>query len=608
MDAPRNRSSFRLSEAPAWTRRGFLLLGLFGLTGCKSFFKKKDEEPEFDDSLFDDTRPRFIGEISRVWGTGFAKVESVALVTNLSGTGSQPPADDLRKRLLNEMKILDVRNPNELLDSNTTSLVLVRGLLPPGIQRGDTYDIEVYVPRRSETTSLANGHLMPTRLTTADLIGSVVRTGHVLSTGEGPVLVDAVFWDGDETLKLHGRVLGGGVAQQSRPIGLEIRDDAQSVAATVRLAAVINARFDTYVDGTKTGVATPKNNRAIELLIPKQYRFNIGRYLQVVRNLPYNETAAMRGPLLEELDRQLAEPLTAGPAAAKLEAIGKEGQRILVRGLTHPDPEVRFLSAEALAYQGLPEAAPVLGQMANAVAPFRWHAITALASMDDVEAGSALANLLHHPEIETRYGAFRAMLARAPFDPTIAGRKIGQFHLHVLVSAGPPAIHFARVRRPEIVLFGHDQRLDDRFMMVGPGLTVQATGDGQLKISKYDHVAGDQVRICSNRIAVLIETLGAMGIRYGDLLKFFRDADAKQLLPGQLAVHAIPDPNRRYDRSPGQLALPDQHLPELFADPSDRPDEWRNDGGERLLDAAAVDIRPEEEPNLFQRVGDWLGR
>lgn len=600
------------NRAIRWSRRAFLTAGVVFFTGCKSFFGKKDEEDETErikQQYFDDSRPRFIGEIAGVWGTNFLKVEGISLVTNLQGTGSQPPADDLRRRLLNEMKIHDIANPNAVLDSPDTSLVIVRGLIPPGVRKGERYDVEVYVPRRSETKSLRGGKLLDTRLTTAEVIGAEIYQGHLLSKAEGPILVDSVFFEGDEVLEIHGRILGGGVALYDRPIGLLIRDDAQSVVATVRLARTINARFDTYRDGSRTGVATPKNNKVIELLIPKQYKLNIGRYLQVIRHMSFNETAAMRGPLLEELAQQLLDPLSAGTAAARLEAIGQDAQPILLRGLASGDPEIQFLSAEALAYQGVREAAAVLGRIAHDFAPFRWHAITALASMDDVEAGTALVSLFHHPDMETRYGAFRGMVARAPMDVSVRGRNIAdEFNLHVIVTDGPPAIHFSRVRRREIVVFGHEQRVSDQFLFVGPGLTIQASGDGNLRVSHYDHRSGDQIRICSTKVDELITTLGMLGIKYGEMLQMFRQVHANGMLAGQLAVHAIPDPNQRYNREPGQLHLPQQELPDLFIEASDEASDWQNDTGQQIATESIDQLVPEEPPNFFERVGGWLGR
>ena len=168
--------------------------------------------------------------------------------------------------------------------------------------------------------------------------------------------------------------------------------------------------------------------------------------------------------------------------------------------------------------------------------------------MDDVEAGVALSNLLHHPNIETRYGSFRAMFARSPQDPTIAGKRLSSFYLHSVVSDSEPFVHFSRVRRPEIVVFGHDQRVRSGFLYVGQGLTVKAIGEGQLDITLYGASGGDQKVVCSDRVSDLIETLSGMGVTYGKMLAMFRTAEREGQLQGKVAVHAVPNPKRRYDR------------------------------------------------------------
>src|SRR5207253_10201019 len=55
---------------------------------------------------------------------------------------------------------------------------------------------------------------------------------------------------------------------------------------------------------------------------------------------------------------------------------------------------------------------------------FRWHALTALATMTHVAALDGLSDLLHVPSVETRYGAFRAMRIRNPGDPMTRGETL----------------------------------------------------------------------------------------------------------------------------------------------------------------------------------------
>jgi flagellar basal body P-ring protein FlgI len=119
------------------------------------------------------------------WGTNYVVLEGVALVTGLDQNGSDPPPSAQRSALLNEMQTHDVRNPNFVLASPDTSLVLVRTFLPPGVQKGDRIDVEVRVPARSETKSLENGWLMQTRLREVAVLDDSVRTGGSLHWPRG---------------------------------------------------------------------------------------------------------------------------------------------------------------------------------------------------------------------------------------------------------------------------------------------------------------------------------------------------------------------------------------------------------------------------------------
>ena len=165
---------------------------------------------------------KYVSEYTHPYGMGFAKLEAVSLVTGLAGTGSDPPPTPQRAALLAEMNRREVKNPNELLASGNTSMVLVRAFLRPGLQEGDRFDVEVRVPTQSDTTSLRNGYLLSTRLTELAVLGEQIREGHLLGLSEGPVLVDpSADPENDPALATRGRILGGGVALEVAPVGLD---------------------------------------------------------------------------------------------------------------------------------------------------------------------------------------------------------------------------------------------------------------------------------------------------------------------------------------------------------------------------------------------------
>ena len=294
-----------------------------------------------------------IKDLAQPWGTSFIKLEGVALVTGLEGTGSDPPPSTLRTTLISEMETHEVKNPNQILASPNTSLVLIRAFLPPGVRKGDHFDIEVLLPSRSETTSLRGGWLMRTRLREVAVLNNSLHTGRVSGLAEGNVLVDAVF-DGaeDKVGEVRGRVLGGGTSLASRPLGLEVQTENRSVRTSALVGAAINARFHTFDHGVKKGVATPKRDNFIELDVHPRYQQNLARYMRVVRNIAFTESPTDRIRRMETLERQLRDPATAANVALQLEAIGKEAIPILHKATRSDDRDVRFYAAEALALHG----------------------------------------------------------------------------------------------------------------------------------------------------------------------------------------------------------------------------------------------------------------
>ena len=82
-------------------------------------------------------------QATRQQGLAPVAVESVALVTGLPGTGSDPPPSIHRQTLLEDMQKRDVDNPNSILADSSTAMVIVRAVLPAGVQKGDPLDIEV---------------------------------------------------------------------------------------------------------------------------------------------------------------------------------------------------------------------------------------------------------------------------------------------------------------------------------------------------------------------------------------------------------------------------------------------------------------------------------
>ena len=406
---------------------------------------------------------RLVGDLAVPYGLHPIRVEAVGFVSGLKGTGSDPQPSPQRSVVMREMQRRSIESPNALLASPNTSLVMVRGILRAGIQKGDRFDLEVRVMSRSETTSLRGGTLWTTDLKQMALLAdNRVHSGHELATGKGAILVDpAPKGEGSKVLQCRGRVLDGGVAHQSRPLMLVLKPEQQSVRNSARVEVAINRRFHSFDRGNKIGVAKAKTDEVIELVVHPRYFDNVERYLRVIRSLPLRESEREQSLRLSVLEKQLLDPISSSRAALQLEAIGKRGVEILQTGLKSNDPEVRFYSAESLAYLDESGVAEYLAEAAQKEPAFRVFALAALSAMEDYDSQDQLRKLLDSSSAETRYGAFRALRARRSADPLVSGVNMrDQFSLHVLPTSGTPMVHVARTKRPEIVLFGKGQLLN----------------------------------------------------------------------------------------------------------------------------------------------------
>lgn len=539
----------------------WIALAVAACFGCMNPILRQ-QSPEANLDLPPTPDVPLIAEYTHPYGMDYTKVEAVSMVTGLAGTGSDPPPSPQRAVLLDDMKRRNVDQPNDVLASPNTSLVLVRAYLRPGIQAGDHFDVEVRVPTRSDTTSLRGGWLLPARLTEMAVLGEQIRQGSVLGHAEGPVLVDPTADPKkDPALVTRGRVLGGGVATKSRSLGLIVSRQHQSIRMSEQIAASINKRFFILADGRKQGVAVPKTEEFIELAVHSRYKDNVGRYMRVARNIPVNESAQVLQDRLQLLEHQLVDPLTAANAAIRLEAVGNDQAiEILKKGLKTNDPEVRFYAAEALAYLDQTAAVETLAAVARDEPAFRVNALAALSAMDDVIAYDALHDMLALPSAETRYGAFRALWAMNDNDPLVRGKQMGdQFTYHVLDVAGPPMVHVTNSYRPEVVLFGKDQHFELPLVLdAGPNVLVNGQSSGKITVSRFKPGQAPEQRVVSTSVDEVVRAIVELGGTYPDVVQALQQAKHDGALKSRFLVDALPETGRRYDREAAEYEHQDE--------------------------------------------------
>jgi flagellar basal body P-ring protein FlgI len=584
-----------------FSRRELLLSASLLLAGCTST-AIRSQSPEKGDLGDSDSHFELIGDVASPFGLHYVRVEGPALVTGLKDTGSDPPPSAARTALVADMQARNVVNINKILASPTTSLVWVTAYLPPGVQKGDPLDVEIRVPANDETTDLSGGWLMETRLRekAVDNKGGL-HDGHELAIAQGAVLVDPLVQKtADKSALTRGRVLSGGRSLRSRNLWLIIRPNKKSVLHRVKLSKQIgdalNRRFHTFTRGSQQGVATPKDDDRVEIVLHPRYRHNIPRYISVVRSVALNQTSTEQLARLQRLEQQLLDPLTSANAALRLEAIGKEGIDVLRKGLASSDAEVRFYSAEALAYLDDASAAAPLAEAARNEPAFRVFALTALSTMEEVSAADELRTLLDLQSAETRYGAFRALWGMNRNDPLIKGQSLhDKLTLHVIPSNGPPMVHVTRSFRPEVVLLGLDQRLQTPFTLeAGKSTVVKGESPGRVVISRFAVGEPDREIVTSDRLEEIVQAVIEAGGHYPDVVQLLHSARIQGALPSRFEVDAVPQAGRRYDRpQASQSAKSDESnfpvlstLPNLFGRRAE-PDE---------SDGSTGDAAPAQEP------------
>ncbi len=496
---------------------------------------------------------RLLGDYISIGGDTVRMVQGVGLVIGLDGTGEDPPATPQRKMLLEEMRRRKIEDPESLLRSPNTALVVVTAYIPPLIRKGDPLDVEIKLPEGSQTTSLHGGRLLPCFLREYAYLadGGGMKEGRELGLCLGSIMVRGD--EKDPAGLVVGVIPGGGkYTGLDRNLGISLREDYKGAKMTTRIADRIGQRFAGYDHGIKRPLAKAKTDQSIELIVAERYRDNYPRYLQAIRSMRINTDTSVDHHLrLQELSSALMRGDSSAQAALELEAIGTEVIPILKEGLQAEESESRFRAAEALAYLNDPSGVTVLKEVADKEPAFRVFALAALSTLTDGDAILALRELLQHESIETRYGAFRALSIASPNDTSAITKKFDTgFTVHLVDSTRDSVIHVTRRRQPEIVLFGVDQKFSTPLVLrAGHDVIVQCSDSGQ-KVKLTFIVPGQptQERYSSLRVADVISAAVELGVAYPAIVELLMQAQNQRNLDGMLAFDQLPQAGRVFQR------------------------------------------------------------
>jgi len=515
----------------------------FVITGAIAMLPAAAAPADGDDSL----NYRMVGDHTSVYGGKPVRVEAIGLVVGLPKTGGDAPPGLYREEALKLMRHNDVEAPEKLLSSKTVAVVIVRGDVPPGARKGDVIDVQVIVcPNDNETTSLRGGYLLPVDLGEKVVAGQRLISNRGLVTSDGPILISEPTSKKDDNAYKIGRVLGRGKVKEDRDFIITINKDSRSSRLAKEIQTAINARFFANaekVNPNSKGIASAKDKTQIHITVPSQYKYNVVRFLHVCRRVPFRVSDQSRVAMIRDLKQSLMDPAKAYDSALRLEALGLVGVSHLKEALASPHQIVRFSAAEALAYLGDARGLKELATLAEADSLYRPYAIAALASPKLPQAQLMLTKLLHAPGAETRYGAFRALWLSDHNDPLVTGEKLGEdCTLHVVASTAEPMVHVASHFRPEIVLFGKNQKLAAPVLLrVADHLIVQHEGDGEKIIVTSIRPGKQPVREeATPDVADVVRKAAKVGAKYPDLVEMLRQAAATGCLQSRFEINALP--------------------------------------------------------------------
>jgi len=535
-----------------------LLSALFlSVGGCKSWFPgRKNQDPAADTfrTHTEDGRSRLVGDCITVGNYFSVPVHGFGLVVDLPGTGGEDANSFVYRMVFDTLNRNKVPGIRSILARPDTAVVEVRGHMHPGIQHGERFDVEIVLPPETETKSLRSGILQPTRLAEMETFGNEAAKGVTRAMVAGPIMVDdpmATEMSNPSGLK-KGKILSGAVVTgESRKLSLLMKD--RSFFGVEQIAKAVNDRFH-MPTGSRKGVASAETDALIVLEIHPIYANDIDRYVRVIQSIAVFETTIQRHQRIERLKEELLNPETAEHAAFQLEAIGRPGIEALKQALQTSNLEIQFYAATSLAYLGDGTSARILSEIARHEPAFRVYALQALSVMkNDLEAEHYLQELLHVPSAETRYGAFRALKNRNPWDHTIRGEMLGgQFSYHTITSQAVPMVHVATQKYQEVVLFGTEILLRQPFaLQAGATIIVNGREPGNVQITRIVSTGVDQRRIVpNNRLDEIIRAVVDLGGTYPDVIQMLQQADLQGALTCRLEVNCLPEPNRTY-RRPG---------------------------------------------------------
>jgi hypothetical protein len=404
-------------------------------------------------------------------------ISGFGLVVNLDHTGNNDQLPTvvktyMIKEMLKEgfgnalLPDFHKRTPESVIADDRTSVVQVDALLPPGVRKGQQYDVRVSVLPRATTTSLAGGTLYRTDLAIdgADSHNPVGKI-NVRGQARGTIFLNPAYALGQSgpvptrasrAALRSGVILGGGVADYDRPIFLRLRQPQASISRAIEQRII--SRFK-----GENSVASAHDEGKVEVFVPPSYGKNWQHFMGVVLHTYLSERPEFETLRARQLaDEALKTNARLGDISYCWEAIGPAALPFLSRLITDPNPSVAFAAARAGAFIGDPtEAAQsaLLDMARTPDHPFQLEACEVLGELPSSPAvNRMLRDLLNSEQNSVRLEAYRVLAQNndsavyskvVPEDPNNQ-----KFILDIVPSQTAPIIYATRSGDPRIAIIG----------------------------------------------------------------------------------------------------------------------------------------------------------
>ena len=550
-------------------------------------------------------------------------VNGYGFVVNLNGTGDTQAPNAVREYMVKELvkhkfdsslTLMKTPTPEEALRDPRNAIVQVDGYLPPGVRKGQPFDVQVSALPDSNTTSLAQGDLYQTELRVLganplDPGGSV----NVFARAEGPIFVNPAYalktdLEGDPAARRSlrvGLVMNGARSLEDRPLGLRLRQPS------MRMSRYIEQRIDQRAQEIRPDtIAAAQDEGIVHVYVPAALDGDWEHFAGVVNFLYLNDSPEFNAQKARQLADEAVKPdAPLLEISYAWEGLGKAALPVIRERelMTHENPDVAFAAARAAAYLGDTAAPQALVNMARQPGhKFQVNAVQVLGTLKSSPSiNQLLRPLLDSSENLVRLEAYRVLARNGDNSvfamPIAGGPGKGGFMLDVVRSEGPPVIYASQRGEPRVAVIGNRIGLDMplTFATLESRLSISSNPDNRTVtifyrprvpaggVSRKHQGLLDPISVVSNPdVAEIIARLGGEGqdayfgrsldFNYGEILSILSSMTADRhlaaysggkQLPASFILQELPGLKEQILDAP---PIPDQGRPQKDEDDGGR--------------------------------------